>query len=394
MKSLKNKNILIGISGSIAAYKACDIIRYLKKNGCNVQAIMTASAQQFIGKTTIAALTNNSVIDSVFNENPKPGLEHINLAFDIDIIVVIPATANILAKAANGIADDALSLALSICEQPTVFCPAMNFKMWRSAANIQAVTTLRKRKKIVVDPEEGFLASLHTGRGRLAGIQSILNGIQASLDIELPLRGKQVVVTAGPTQEPIDRVRYISNRSSGKMGFAIAQCAHELGAKVTLITGPTNQPPIPSVDTINIKTAEEMRQAVNDNLDCDYLIMNAAVADFRPTKINSQKIKKSNTSLSIELSPTVDILGSIKNNTKACLVGFALETDNAERNALSKMKEKKLNYIVLNMPNDLDQGFEVDTNKITVYKNDGQKFSSSVDTKPRIASFLWSAILE
>ncbi len=394
MKSLKNKNILIGISGSIAAYKACDVIRYLMKNGCRVQAIMTKSAQQFIGKKTISSLTNNNVIDSVFDDNPKPGLEHINLAFDIDLIVVVPATANILAKAANGIADDALSLALSICEQPTVFCPAMNFKMWRNQANIRAITTLRKRKKIVVEPEEGFLASLHKGRGRLANIQSILNGIQESLKVELPLKNKTVVVTAGPTQEPIDRVRYISNRSSGKMGFAIAKCAHELGANVTLITGPTNQAPIPSVNTINIKTAEEMRLAVSDNLNCDYIIMNAAVADFRPTKVSLQKIKKKNTNLSIELSPTVDILGSIKNKTRACMVGFALETENEEENALSKMKDKKLNYIVLNTPNDLDQGYEVDTNKVIIYKRNGKKFSSEIDTKSRIANFLWSVILD
>ena len=207
MKSLKNKNILIGISGSIAAYKACDIIRYLMKNNCQVQAVMTESAKQFIGKTTIAAITNNHVIDSIFENNPKPGLEHINLAFKIDIIIVVPATANIIAKAANGIADDALSLALSICEQPTIFCPAMNYKMWRNKANIKAIQKLRNRKKIIVEPEEGFLASLHQGKGRLASIQNILNGVKDALKIRLPLKNKKVVVTAGPTQEPIEGVR-------------------------------------------------------------------------------------------------------------------------------------------------------------------------------------------
>lgn len=393
MKSLKNKNILIGISGSIAAYKACDIIRYLMKNNCQVQAVMTESAKQFIGKTTIAALTNNHVIDSVFESNPKPGLEHINLAFEIDIIIVVPATANIIAKAANGIADDALSLALSICEQPTIFCPAMNYKMWRNKANIEAIQQLKNRKKIIVEPEDGFLASLHQGKGRLASIQNILNGVQDALKIKLPLKNKKVVVTAGPTQEPIDGVRYISNRSSGKMGFAIAHCAHELGAEVTLIAGPTNLLPIPGITTINIKTAEQMRLAVNENLQCDYIIMNAAVADFRPINITSGKIKKNKMSLSLNLKPTVDILNSIKDKTSACLVGFALETENKEQNAIKKMKEKNLSYVVLNTPNGVDQGFEVDTNRVTIYKKDGQKFQSDIDTKSRISRFLWKTIL-
>ena len=393
MKSLKNKNILIGISGSIAAYKACDIIRYLMKNNCQVQAVMTESAKQFIGKTTIAALTNNHVIDSVFENNPKPGLEHINLAFEIDIIIVVPATANIIAKAANGIADDALSLALSICEQPTIFCPAMNYKMWRNKANIKAIQQLKNRKKIIVEPEDGFLASLHQGKGRLASIQNILNGVQDALKIKLPLKNKKVVVTAGPTQEPIDGVRYISNRSSGKMGFAIAHCAHELGAEVTLIAGPTNLLPIPGITTINIKTAEQMRLAVNENLQCDYIIMNAAVADFRPINITSGKIKKNKMSLSLNLKPTIDILNSIKDKTSACLVGFALETENKEQNAIKKMKEKNLSYVVLNTPNGVDQGFEVDTNRVTIYKKDGQKFQSDIDTKSRISRFLWKTIL-
>ena len=210
MNELKNKNILIGITGSIAAYKACDIIRILRKEGANVQAIMTKSSKEFIGKASIAALTNNNVIDSIFEKNPKPGLEHINLAFDIDMVIVLPATANILAKASNGIADDSLSLALSICEQPTIFFPAMNYKMWRNKANLDAVQKLQKRGKIVVDPEDGPLASLHEGKGRLANNMTIINSIREAFKINLPLKNKTVLVTAGPTQEPIDDVRYIS----------------------------------------------------------------------------------------------------------------------------------------------------------------------------------------
>ena len=394
MKKLKNKNILIGITGSIAAYKACDIIRIIRKAGGNVQAIMTHSAKQFIGKSTIAALTNNPVIDSIFEDDPKPGLEHINLAFDIDMVLILPATANIIAKAANGIADDSLSLALSICEQPTIFCPAMNYKMWRNKANLDAVQKLRKRGKIIVDPEDGFLASLHEGKGRLANTQRILNNIQSVFDIKLPLKNKNIVITAGPTQEPIDGVRYISNRSSGKMGFAIAETAHNLGANVTLIAGPNNLKDIPGVTMVHINTASDMLEAVSEKLDSDYIVMNAAVADYRPKNINPSKIKKHEAKLNIELEPTVDILDYIKDKTKACIIGFALEMENLEENALDKMNRKKLDFIVLNTANNINQGFDVDTNQVTIFSSSGKKIKSDIDTKERIARFMWNEIID
>ena len=394
MKKLKNKNILIGITGSIAAYKACDIIRIIRKAGGNVQAIMTHSAKQCIGKSTIAALTNNPVIDSIFEDDPKPGLEHINLAFDIDMVLILPATANIIAKAANGIADDSLSLALSICEQPTIFCPAMNYKMWRNKANLDAVEKLRKRGKIIVDPEDGFLASLHEGKGRLANTQRILNNIQSVFDIKLPLKNKNIVITAGPTQEPIDGVRYISNRSSGKMGFAIAETAHNLGANVTLIAGPNNLKDIPGVTMVHINTASDMLEAVSEKLDSDYIVMNAAVADYRPKNINPSKIKKHEAKLNIELEPTVDILDYIKDKTKACIIGFALEMENLEENALDKMNRKKLDFIVLNTANNINQGFDVDTNQVTIFSSSGKKIKSDIDTKERIARFMWNEIID
>ena len=394
MKELKNKNILIGITGSIAAYKACDIIRIIRKAGGNVQVIMTHSAKQFIGKATIAALTNNPVIDNIFEDDPKPGLEHINLAFDIDMVLILPATANIIAKAANGIADDSLSLALSICEQPTIFCPAMNYKMWRNKANLDAVEKLRQRGKIIVDPEDGFLASLHEGKGRLANTQRIINNIQSVFDIKLPLKNKNIVITAGPTQEPIDGVRYISNRSSGKMGFAIAETAQNLGANVTLIAGPNNLKDIPGINMIHINTASEMLEAVSEKLDSDYIVMNAAVADYRPKNINPSKIKKHEAKLNIELEPTVDILDYIKDKTKACIVGFALEMENLEENALDKMNRKKLDFIVLNTANNINQGFDVDTNQVTIFSSSGKKIKSDIDTKERIARFMWDEIID
>ena len=393
MKELKDKNILIGITGSIAAYKACDIIRLLRKEGSNVQAIMTHSAKEFIGKTTIAALTNNPVIDSIFEDNPKPGLEHINLAFEVDIVLVLPATANMIAKTANGIADDALSLALSICEQPTLFCPAMNYKMWRNKANLEAVEKLRQRGKIVVDPEDGYLASLHEGKGRLANTQSILNSIREALDVLLPLKNKKVLITAGPTQEPIDGVRYISNRSSGKMGFSLAKSAQNLGAKVTLISGPTNLKDIPGINMIHINTAEEMLHSVSENLNTDYIVMNAAVADYKPKNASLGKMKKAESKLNIELEPTIDILNYIKNKTDASIIGFALEMENFEENALYKMKQKKLDAIILNTANNYNQGFDVDTNQITIYQSSGSKFISEIDTKDRIANFIWEKLL-
>ena len=393
MKELKNKNILIGISGSIAAYKPCDIIRFLRKEGANIQAIMTESAKEFIGKTTIAALTNNEVIDTIFNDTPKPGLEHINLAFDIDLVLILPATANILAKSANGIADDPLSLALSICEQPTIFFPAMNYKMWRNKANIDAVKKLRDRKKIVIDPEDGPLASLHEGKGRLANNMVIINAIHEALNNPLPLKNKKVLVTAGPTQEPIDDVRYISNRSSGKMGFSIAKSARNLGADVTLITGPTNLKNIPEIQTIHIKTAAEMLNMVNKNLEVDYIVMNAAVADYKTLMSYDGKIKKKTESLKIELEPTVDILSEIRPKTSAIIIGFALEVTNKKENALNKMKSKKLDFIVLNSANNIDQGFDVDTNQVTIFSESGKEIQSNIDTKTRIADFIWNNII-
>ena len=392
MNELKNKNILIGITGSIAAYKACDIIRILRKEGANVQAIMTKSSKEFIGKASISALTNNNVIDSIFEKNPKPGLEHINLAFDIDMVIVLPATANILAKASNGIADDSLSLALSICEQPTIFFPAMNYKMWRNKANLDAVQKLQKRGKIVVDPEDGPLASLHEGKGRLANNMTIINSIREAFKINLPLKNKTVLVTAGPTQEPIDDVRYISNRSSGKMGFAIAKSARNLGANVTLITGPTNLKNIPEIDIHHIRTADEMLDMVNKNLDVDYIVMNAAVADYKMPQANTGKIKKDNKKLNIELTPTVDILNSIRPNTSAKIIGFALEMNNKKDNAINKMKTKNLDFIVLNTANNKDQGFEVDTNQVTIFSSSGNEIKSDIDTKARIADFIWDNI--
>ena len=215
---LKNKKILICITGSIAAYKACEIIRILKKQDADIKVMMSNSAEKFVGRATFAALTNNEVLIDLFPDTPKAGLEHIELSFDLDLILVLPATANILSKTANGIADDIVSTTLSVCEQPTIFAPAMNYKMWQNKSVMDSVDKLKNMNKIVISPDKGYLASLHEGEGRLANTETIMNTIRDALIIKQPLKNKNIIVTAGPTLEPIDPVRFISNHSSGKMG--------------------------------------------------------------------------------------------------------------------------------------------------------------------------------
>ena len=309
---MKNKNILIAVTGSIAAYKACEVVRLLRKEGANVQVMMSKSALEFVGKATFAALTHNEVITEIFPDTPKAGLEHIEMATELDAIVVVPATANIICKVANGVADDVVSTTLSVCEQPTLFAPAMNFRMWQNPATIEAVEKLRKNRSIVLDPEEGQLASLHEGEGRLPEINDIMNGIRSLFEIPLPLLGKQILVTAGPTREAIDPVRFISNRSSGKMGYALAKVARNMGAQVTLISGPVSLSPIPEVEMVNVESTEEMAIAVKNNCgDADYLFMVAAVADYSPANPSDKKIKRNSENKSIILKPALDILKSI-----------------------------------------------------------------------------------
>ena len=249
---LKNKNILICVTGSIAAYKTCELIRQLRKEGAILQVMMTESAQKFIGKATFSALTNNEVLTDIFPNTPKAGLEHIELAMKIDIIIVCPSTANNLCKIANGVADDLISTTLSVCEQSTIFVPAMNFRMWRNQGTIDAVKKIRESGQIVMEPDFGQLASLHKGKGRLPDIISIMNEIRKLFHITLPLEGKKVLITAGPTREPIDPVRYISNRSSGKMGYSLAKSAKDKGAEVILISGPVFLNKIEGIKTIII----------------------------------------------------------------------------------------------------------------------------------------------
>ena len=335
---MKNKNILIIVPGSIAAYKACEVVRLLRKEGADVQVMMTKSAQEFVGKTTFAALTNHEVITEMFPDTPKAGLEHIEWAIELDAIVVIPSTANIICKAANGVADEVVSTTLSVCEQPTLFAPAMNNRMWQNPATMEAVEKLRKKGSIVLDPEEGQLASLHEGEGRLPDIGVIMNGIRDLFKLSLPLKGKKVLVTAGPTREAIDPVRFISNRSSGKMGYALAEKARDMGAEVTLISGPVSIAEISGVKTVKVETAVNMeKEVLRFGKSAEYIFMTAAVADYTPADPANLKMKRKAEKMTLPLNPAPDILKSIKGKTNAVTTAFALETHDGESEAKRKM---------------------------------------------------------
>ena len=393
---LKNKNILICVTGSIAAYKSCEVVRLLRKEDVNVQVMMTPSAQKFVGKASFSALTNNEVITDIFPDTPKAGLEHIEMALELDAIVIVPATANMLCKVASGVADDIISTNLSVCEQPTLFVPAMNFRMWQNPATMEAVKKLRERGRIVMDPDVGKLASLHEGEGRLPEIDKIMNDIRSLFKHELPLIGKKVLVSAGPTREAIDPVRYISNRASGKMGYALAEVARDLGAKVTLVSGPVALSPIPEVEMMMVESAVEMLSTLENSLDeqdADFLVMAAAVADYQPANPTTEKLKRSKESTSLELIPTTDILKTLKPQTEATIIAFALETQNGISEAKRKMDDKGADFIVLNYANEVGAGFESNTNRVEIFSNSGDEKELKKDRKDRIAKRIFDFIL-
>ena len=395
MSNLKDKNILLCITGSIAAYKACEIIRLLRKENAQVQVMLSHAAEQFIGVATLAALSNNKVITSLFPANPTGGLEHVDFSFNIDLIVVAPATANILCKAANGVADDLISTTLSICEQPTIFIPAMNFRMWQNSATIEAVEQLKKRDKIIVKPEEGKLASLHSGEGRLANFNSIMNAIRKAFQATLFLDKKRVLVTAGPTRELIDPVRFLSNRSSGKMGFSIAESAKNMGADVTLVSGPVHLPDPPQITLYKIETANEMLDILLKLIkekDFDYIFMSAAVSDYS-FNVAKEKIKCNDEVMNLQMYKNPDILKLIAKETKGTVVGFALETQDGEKNAIKKMQDKGVDYIILNYANEENAGFDVNTNHVYIFDKKNNKIELSLDRKDRIAKQIIEHIL-
>ena len=389
MANLKNKKILLCVTGSIAAYKACEFIRLLKKQDCYIQVVMTNSAQDFIGKLSLASLSGNEVM---INQQ-QSGLEHVNFAIEFDLIVILPATANIICKAANGIADDIVSTVLSICEQPKLFVPAMNFRMWQSTATQNAVLNLRKNNCVVMNPSEGYLASMHKGEGRLPALHDTLNEMRRIFDIPIPLKGKKILVTAGPTRENIDPIRFISNKSSGKMGYAFAEVVRDMGGEVTLISGPVAIDSPSEVSTIYIETAEQMYNQMKNNLDVDIIIMCAAISDYTPVDTFNDKIKRKKNNLSINMKPTIDIIQNISKNTNALIIAFALETSDGEKNAKNKLVKKNADYIILNHPNEDNCGVDSNYNKVIIFDQNNNKQEFQKDRKDRIAKNIMQFII-
>ena len=381
MDNLKDKKILLCVTGSIAAFKACEFIRLLRKQGCSVKVVMSNSAQDFIGKLSLAALSDNEVL----TESNQSGLEHVKFAIEFDAVVILPATANILCKAGSGIADDIISTVLSICEQPKLFAPAMNFRMWQSKATQQAVEKLKDQNCIIMQPEEGELASLHKGEGRLPDLHEVINELRQILHIKTPLKNKKILISAGPTRENIDPVRFISNRSSGKMGYAIAEEARNMGANVQLVSGPVSLENPSEVNIIHVETGQQMHDEMSKHLDSDIIVMCAAVSDYKVEDIANEKIKSAKSSISLDLHPTTDIIKSLAKNTQATIVAFALETSNGKKNALKKLKDKGADVIVLNHPSEDGCGIESNFNKVSILSRNNNSYEISKNRKDRVA---------
>jgi phosphopantothenoylcysteine decarboxylase/phosphopantothenate--cysteine ligase len=381
---LRDKTIVLGVTGGIAAYKAAEIASQLTQAGAKVSVIMTEEALQFISAVTFRALTGRPVVTEMFDLASEFSIEHVSLAKAADVVVIAPATANIIAKLAAGIADDMLCCTVLATKAPVLIAPAMETNMYANPITRDNLSKLKARNFVIVGPATGWLASGKEGLGRLADVNDIIGSIRQVLDRGADLTGRHIVVTAGGTQEPIDPVRYLSNRSSGKMGYALAEAARDRGAEVTLITAPASLSEPAGINVIRVGTAEEMRQAVeNASPRADALIMAAAVADYRPIKAAKDKIKKGKAGLTLELECTPDILGSVKGNF--IKVGFAAESSNLVENAREKLKQKQLDFIVANDITASDSGFGTDTNRVTIIDRKGKIDSLPLLPKREVA---------
>ena len=369
--SLHNKFIIVGVTGGIAAYKAAYLVRALKKQGADVQVIMTEAAKSFITELTMQALSGHPVLSETLKPQSNSGIEHIEMAAKADAIIIAPATANTLARIRAGMANDLLTAIVLAATCPIYVAPAMNENMWKNPITQDNLKALQNYGFKVISPETGFQACGATGPGRMAEPEHIVDYLVRQLNYR-PLAGKKVVITAGPTKEAIDPVRFISNHSSGKMGYAIADAASNLGAEVVMISGPVSIPAPTSVKLVNVISAEDMLSATESHIPhCDIFISCAAVADFRCKNISEQKIKKTGDtdSMIIELVKNPDILSTVGHlsNRPGLVVGFAAETQNVEENALKKLKSKNADMIIANNVSDKSVGFNSDNNSITIY---------------------------
>lgn len=395
--SLKDKNIVIGISGSIAAYKIASLVRLLVKAEANVQVIMTEEAKEFITPLTLATLSKNPVLSAYYDKNSGLWNNHVELGLQADVLIIAPATANTLAKMANGNCDNLLLATYLSAKCPVFFAPAMDLDMWKHPATQRNCQALLDYGNKIIQPGFGELASGLVGEGRLAEPEEIFYALQNFFEKDLPLTGRKALVTAGPTYEAIDPVRFIGNHSSGKMGFAIAEELKNLGAHVTLISGPTHLEASKEIDVIKVTSAGDMLNACTNKFDESAItVMSAAVADYTPKTIASQKIKKAEQEFSIELKKTVDILATLgqKKTNKQTLVGFALETNNELEHAKSKLVKKNLDFIVLNSLQDPGAGFATDTNKVTILSKQGETTHFELKNKQDVAKDICSLVVE
>ena len=386
--------ITLGVTGGIAAYKSAELVRRLQDEGHIIQVIMTRAARQFITPLTFAALSGQRVITDLFSNQPggeegslDSAIDHIAVAQRSDLLLVSPATADILAKFARGVADDFLTTTYLAMTAPVVVAPAMNVNMWQHAATQENVATLKKRGVRIVEPNEGYLACGMTGSGRLAGQEEILQAVRETLQAEQDLSGETLLVTAGPTCEDIDPVRFLTNRSSGKMGYAVAAAAARRGAKVVLVSGPTALETPQGVQRIDVRSTEQMQRAVQAKFpDCTIAVFAAAVADYRPAEKSREKIQRGKEAVTLQLEPNPDIMASAaRDKGERLVVGFAAETEHVAENARKKLTQKNADMIVANNVNAEGAGFDVDTNVVTLFSRDGRDLPLPKLTKAEVA---------
>jgi phosphopantothenoylcysteine decarboxylase/phosphopantothenate--cysteine ligase len=385
--ALAGRRVLLGVTGGVAAYKAAYLARLLRERGAEVQVVMTASATRFVGPDTFSALTGREAHSAVFERTED--VLHVRLAHEADAAVVAPATANVLAKLATGVADDLLTSTLLEFRGPVVVAPAMHSGMWTHPATAENLELLRSRGVGVVGPVEGPLAAGDEGMGRMAEPEDIAVALERAVaEGGGPLTGRRIVVTAGPTHEPIDAVRFLGNRSTGKMGYAVAREAAKRGAAVALVSGPSSLPDPPGVEVVRVETAEEMRDAVLARFEeADAVVKAAAVADWRPKQAAEGKLKKDGGPPELLLEPTPDILRELgERKGDRILVGFAAETDDLETAGRTKLREKRLDLIVVNEVGAPGTGFEADTNRAMILSADGDDVQLREWTKPELAA--------
>ena len=393
---LKGKTIVLGVTGGIAAYKAASLASLLVKQHADVQVLMTENATQFITPITFEQLTGNKALVDTFDRNYQSSVEHIAVADRADFVLIAPATANVIAKLAHGLADDMLTTTVLACDCPKAIAPAMNTKMYENPVTQDNLALLRRYGWEVVEPASGRLACGAVGKGKLPEPEALLETVLHTAAHDKDLDGRRVLVTAGPTQEPLDPVRYLTNHSSGRMGYAIAKAASRRGAEVTLVSGKVDLPRPGYVDVVDITTAEDMYQAVTSRAaDMDIIIKAAAVADYRPATVAENKMKKSDAELSIPLERTHDILGALGQNKRPgqFLCGFSMETVNMLENSRAKLKKKNLDMIAANNLRVAGAGFAVDTNVLTLITPDSET-ELPLMSKDAAADALLDAILE